>query len=167
MSEEITVEVAKAQGLTEEEWNRILDKLGRKPNLVELGLFGAMWSEHCSYKSSRKHLKNFPTEGPRVLQGPGENAGVVDIGDGQAVAFKIESHNHPSYLHPYHGAATAVGGLARDIFTMGARPIAGMYVVRVGKPSHPRTEEILTEATRGMAEYGKGLGLPMVGGELA
>jgi len=166
MSEEITVEIAKAQGLTEEEWERILDRLGRKPNLVELGIFGAMWSEHCSYKSSRKHLKHFPTEGPRVLQGPGENAGIVDIGDGHAVAFKIESHNHPSYLEPYHGAATAVGGLARDIFTMGARPIAGMYAVRYGAPDHPRTEELLKETTRGMAEYGKGLGLPMVGGEL-
>lgn len=166
MSEEITVEVAKSQGLTESEWERIVQVLGRKPNLVELGIFGAMWSEHCSYKSSRKHLKNFPTTGPRVLQGPGENAGIVDIGDGQAVAFKIESHNHPSYLEPYHGAATAVGGLARDIFTMGARPIAGMYFARFGVPTHPRTETLLKEATRGMAEYGEGLGLPMVGGEL-
>lgn len=166
MKEEMTLEAAKEQGLNEDEWERILAVLGRKPNLVELGLFGAMWSEHCSYKSSRKHLRNFPTEGPRVLQGPGENAGVVDIDDGQAVAFKIESHNHPSFLFPYHGAATAVGGLARDIFTMGARPIAGMYALRFGNPKHPRTEELLTEATRGMAEYGEGLGLPMVGGEL-
>nr|PZM92421.1 MAG: phosphoribosylformylglycinamidine synthase subunit PurL [Pseudomonadota bacterium] len=166
MNDEITVEVARAQGLSDEEWERVLQRLGRKPNLVELGILGAMWSEHCSYKSTRKHLKYFPTEGPRVLQGPGENAGVVDIGDGQAVAFKIESHNHPSYLEPYHGAATAVGGLVRDIFTMGARPIAALYAVRYGAPTHPRTREILLETMRGMAEYGRGMGLPMVGGEL-
>ena len=128
----ITAELIAEHNLSEEEYSRILQILGREPNLVELGIFSAMWSEHCSYKSSRIHLKKLPTSGPRVLQGPGENAGVVDIGDGLAVVFKMESHNHPSYIEPYQGAATGVGGILRDIFTMGARPIASLDSLRFG-----------------------------------
>src|SRR5512138_2899248 len=135
----ITAEVLTAHNLTPDEFTRIKELLGREPNLVELGVFSVMWSEHCSYKSSRIHLKNFPTEGPRVLQGPGENAGVVDVGDGLAVCFKLESHNHPSYIEPYQGAATGVGGILRDVFTMGARPVASMNSLRFGDPAHPRT----------------------------
>ena len=123
----ITPDLVKEHGLTIEEYRRIVDLLGREPNFTELGIFSVMWSEHCSYKSSRPHLKKLPTEGPRVIQGPGENAGVVDIGDGQAVVFKIESHNHPSFIEPRQGAATGVGGIMRDIFTMGARPIANVH----------------------------------------
>jgi phosphoribosylformylglycinamidine synthase len=167
MSEVITPEVAAAHGLTADELQRVVAFLGREPNLLELGIFGAMWSEHCSYKSSRKHLRTFPTSGPRVLQGPGENAGVVDVGEGLAVAFKIESHNHPSYLEPYHGAATGVGGIARDVFTMGARPIAAMNALRFGDPTHPRTAYLVEGSTKGMADYGNGLGVPMVAGEVA
>src|SRR5439155_8428098 len=122
----ITPEIVAAHGLSQDEYGRIRQVLGRDPNLVELGIFSAMWSEHCSYKSSRRFLKGLPTKGPRVLQGPGENAGVVDVGQGLAVAFKMESHNHPSYIEPYQGAATGVGGILRDVFTMGARPIASM-----------------------------------------
>src|SRR6201993_1880781 len=128
----ITPELVAEHNLSEEEYARILRILGREPNLVELGIFSAMWSEHCSYKSSRVHLKSFPTSGPRVIQGPGENAGIVDIGDGLAAAFKMESHNPPSFLEPYQGAATGVGGILRDIFTMGARPIAVMDSLRFG-----------------------------------
>ncbi|HEY6049662.1 MAG TPA: AIR synthase related protein, partial [Thermoanaerobaculia bacterium] len=128
----ITPELVAEHNLTPEEYDRILRILGREPNHVELGIFSAMWSEHCSYKSSRVHLKKFPTAGPRVLQGPGENAGIVDIGEGLAVAFKMESHNHPSFIEPYQGAATGVGGILRDIFTMGARPIASLNSLRFG-----------------------------------
>ncbi|HVE66156.1 MAG TPA: AIR synthase related protein, partial [Thermoanaerobaculia bacterium] len=134
----ITEELIADHNLSAEEYARILEILGREPNLVELGVFSAMWSEHCSYKSSRIHLKNLPTTGPRVIQGPGENAGIVDIGDGLAVAFKMESHNHPSYIEPYQGAATGVGGILRDVFTMGARPIALLDSLRFGSLESPR-----------------------------
>src|SRR5271165_24652 len=129
-------EAALASGLAAEEYALIVRRLNREPNPVELGVFSVMWSEHCSYKSSRRHLARFPTTGPRVIQGPGENAGVVDIGDGQAVIFKMESHNHPSFIEPYQGAATGVGGIMRDVFTMGARPIALVDALRFGDPSH-------------------------------
>ncbi|HJN99617.1 MAG TPA: AIR synthase related protein, partial [Nitrospinaceae bacterium] len=135
----ITPDMVRQHGMTLEEFRRIQDLLGRAPNVTELGIFSVMWSEHCSYKSSRYYLKKLPTEGPRVLQGPGENAGVVDIGDGMAVVFKIESHNHPSFIEPRQGAATGVGGILRDIFTMGARPIALMNSLRFGAADHPRT----------------------------
>ncbi|NIQ03461.1 MAG: phosphoribosylformylglycinamidine synthase subunit PurL, partial [Nitrospinaceae bacterium] len=163
---EITPEVIKAHGLTVEEFNRIRDLIGRTPNLTELGIFSVMWSEHCSYKSSRLHLKNLPTEGPRVLQGPGENAGVVDIGDGLAVVFKMESHNHPSFIEPYQGAATGVGGILRDIFTMGARPIALLDSLRFGDPGDPRTRYLLNGVVDGISSYGNCTGIPTVGGEV-
>lgn len=152
-------------GLTPEEFQLLCRKLGRAPNLVELGVVSVMWSEHCSYKSSRVHLKKLPTQGPRVLQGPGENAGVVDIGDGLAVAFKMESHNHPSYVEPYQGAATGVGGILRDVFTMGARPIALLDSLRFGSFSHPRTQYLLTGVVAGIGGYGNCVGVPTVGGE--
>ena len=138
---DITPEVVAQHGLSEEEYQRVLHALGREPNLVELGIFSVMWSEHCSYKSSRLHLKKLPTEAPWVICGPGENAGVIDIGEGpngvrQACIFKMESHNHPSYIEPYQGAATGVGGILRDVFTMGARPIANMNALRFGSPDH-------------------------------
>src|ERR1700754_922678 len=132
----VTPSVVSSHGITPDEYARILDILGREPNYTELGIFSAMWSEHCSYKSSRVHLRQFPTTGPRVIQGPGENAGVVDIGDGLAVAFKMESHNHPSFIEPYQGAATGVGGILRDVFTMGARPIASLNSLRFGSIDH-------------------------------
>src|SRR5207249_3315304 len=152
--------------LSTDEYSRIVSILGREPNLVELGIFSAMWSEHCSYKSSRVHLKKFPTSGPRVIQGPGENAGIVDIGDGLAVAFKMESHNHPSFIEPYQGAATGVGGILRDIFTMGARPIASMDSLRFGSFDHPRTRYLLRGVVAGVGGYGNSIGVPTVGGEL-
>ncbi|HEY0839516.1 MAG TPA: phosphoribosylformylglycinamidine synthase subunit PurL, partial [Vulgatibacter sp.] len=164
---EITPEVVASHGLKPDEYQRILEAMQREPNLLELGIFSVMWSEHCSYKSSRKHLKGFPTSGPRVLQGPGENAGVVDIGDGLAVAFKMESHNHPSYIEPYQGAATGVGGILRDVFTMGARPIASLNSLRFGDPSHPKTAWLLEGVTAGIAGYGNAIGVPTVGGEIA
>src|SRR5690606_22287524 len=133
-SAEITTEVVEAHGLNSEEYDRVVNAIGRIPNLIELGIFSVMWSEHCYYKSSRLHLKKLPTEAPWVICGPGENAGVIDIGDGQAVIFKMESHNHPSYIEPYQGAATGVGGILRDVFTMGARPIANMNALRFGRP---------------------------------
>ena len=129
-----TLDLAMASGLTAAEYGVIVQRLNRAPNALELGVFSVMWSEHCSYKSSRKHLSRLPTEGPRVIQGPGENAGVVDIGDGQAIVFKMESHNHPSFIEPYQGAATGVGGIMRDVFTMGARPIALLNALRFGDP---------------------------------
>src|SRR5678810_915979 len=131
----ITPDMVAEHGLSDEEYERILNALGREPNLVELGVFSVMWSEHCSYKSTRAHLRKLPTKGPQVIQGPGENAGVVDIGDGDAVIFKMESHNHPSFIEPYQGAATGVGGIMRDVFTMGARPIALLNALRFGDPS--------------------------------
>ena len=163
---EITQEVIASHGLKPEEYDLILEHMGRTPNLLELGIFSVMWSEHCSYKSSRIHLKGFPTSGPRVLQGPGENAGVVDIGDGQAVAFKMESHNHPSYIEPYQGAATGVGGILRDVFTMGARPIASLNSLRFGDPNHPKTAWLVEGVTAGIAGYGNAIGVPTVGGEV-
>jgi phosphoribosylformylglycinamidine synthase II len=163
----ITPEIVQQHGLSKEEYQRVVASLGREPNLVELGIYSAMWSEHCSYKSSRRFLRHLPTKGPRVLQGPGENAGVVDVGDGLAVAFKMESHNHPSYIEPYQGAATGVGGILRDVFTMGARPIASLNSLRFGDPSHPKTARLLEGVVAGIAGYGNCMGVPTVGGEVA
>jgi len=160
-------EVIAQHGLKPDEYERIVGHIGRHPNLLELGIFSVLWSEHCSYKSSRKHLKGFPTTGANVLVGPGENAGVVSIGDGDAVAFKMESHNHPSYIEPYQGAATGVGGIMRDVFTMGARPIANLNSLRFGKPSHPKTRWLLEGVVAGIAGYGNCMGVPTVGGEIA
>src|SRR5579863_5066366 len=158
-------ELAREYGLKREEYERIVQRLNREPNLVELGVFSVMWSEHCSYKSSRRHLAKFPTTGPRVIQGPGENAGVVDIGDGQAVVFKMESHNHPSFIEPYQGAATGVGGIMRDVFTMGARPVALLNALRFGDPSHPRTKRLVAGVVAGIGGYGNCVGVPTVAGE--
>ena len=162
----ITPEVVAEHGLSEEEYARILKSLGREPNLVELGIFSVMWSEHCSYKSSRLHLKKLPTEAPWVICGPGENAGVIDIGDGQAAIFKMESHNHPSYIEPYQGAATGVGGILRDVFTMGARPIANMNALRFGRPDHPKMRHLIAGVVHGIGGYGNCVGVPTVGGEV-
>ena len=154
-------------GLTVDEYRRILDILGREPTLTELGIFSVMWSEHCSYKSSRVHLAKLPTEGPQVLQGPGENAGAIDVGDGLAVVFKIESHNHPSFIEPYQGAATGVGGIIRDIFTMGARPIALLDSLRFGPLDEPKTRPLVEGVVAGIAGYGNSIGIPTVGGEIS
>src|SRR5687767_3970672 len=154
-------------GLNDEEYQRIVKSLGREPSLTELGIFSVMWSEHCSYKSSRVHLRNLPATGPRVLQGPGENAGAVDIGEGLAAVFKIESHNHPSFIEPYQGAATGVGGIIRDIFTMGARPIALMNSLRFGELDEPRVRRNMEGVVAGIAGYGNSIGIPTVGGEIA
>jgi len=153
-------------GLSEDEYARILAILGREPSLTELGIFSVMWSEHCSYKSSKVWLKTLPTTGPRVICGPGENAGVVDIGDGDAVVFKMESHNHPSFIEPYQGAATGVGGILRDVFTMGARPIANLNALRFGDPDHPRTRYLVSGVVAGIGGYGNCVGVPTVGGEV-
>ena len=163
---EITLEVAIEHGLKVEEFEKIIEILGRKPNLTELGIFSVMWSEHCSYKSSRVHLKKFPTKAPWVIQGPGENAGIIDIGEGYAVAFKMESHNHPSFVEPYQGAATGVGGILRDIFTMGARPIASLDSLRFGEPDNERTKYLLKGVVSGIADYGNCIGVPTIGGEI-
>jgi phosphoribosylformylglycinamidine synthase subunit PurL len=163
---EITPEIVKEHGLTVEEFRRILDLIGRNPNMAELGIFSVMWSEHCSYKSSRPYLRKLPVESPRVLQGPGENAGVIDIGDGLAVAFKIESHNHPSFIEPRQGAATGVGGIMRDVFTMGARPIALMNSLRFGELEEQRTRFLLNGVVDGISSYGNCTGVPTVGGEI-
>ncbi|MDX1659866.1 MAG: phosphoribosylformylglycinamidine synthase subunit PurL, partial [Nitriliruptorales bacterium] len=152
-------------GLAEDEYERIVETLGRTPTKSELGMYSVMWSEHCSYKSSKVHLRNLPTEGPQVLVGPGENAGVVDVGDGLAVSFKIESHNHPSYVEPYQGAATGVGGILRDIFTMGARPIAIMDPLRFGRPDDPFQRHLVDGVVRGVGGYGNCVGVPNIGGE--
>jgi len=162
----ITPDIVRQHGLTLEEFNRIEDLLGRELNFTELGIFSVMWSEHCSYKSSRYYLKKLPTTGPRVLQGPGENAGVVDIGDGVAAVFKIESHNHPSFIEPRQGAATGVGGILRDIFTMGARPIALMNSLRFGASDHSRTRFLVNGVIDGISNYGNCTGVPTVGGEI-
>jgi phosphoribosylformylglycinamidine synthase II len=162
----ITPELVRSHKLSREEFARIKAHLGRAPTYAELGVFSVMWSEHCSYKSSRIHLARLPTSGPRVLQGPGENAGVVDIGDGFAAVFKMESHNHPSFIEPYQGAATGVGGILRDIFTMGARPIANLNSLRFGRPSHARTAALLRGVVAGIGGYGNCIGVPTVGGEL-
>ncbi|MFQ5442794.1 MAG: phosphoribosylformylglycinamidine synthase subunit PurL [Thermodesulfobacteriota bacterium] len=163
---EITEEIIKEHGLSEEEYSRIVSLLGRTPNFTELGIFSVMWSEHCSYKSSRAHLRNLPTKAPHVLQGPGENAGVVDIGDGLAAVFKMESHNHPSFIEPYEGAATGVGGILRDIFTMGARPVASLNSLRFGSFDDPKTKYLLEGVVSGIAGYGNCMGVPTVGGEV-
>lgn len=167
MSGNVDVKLARSHGLTESEYQHIVDGLGRVPTLVELGILSVMWSEHCSYKSSRRHLKHLPTEAPWVLQGPGENAGVIDVGDGQAVAFKMESHNHPSFIEPYQGAATGVGGIMRDVFTMGARPIANLNSLRFGRLESPRMRFLLGGVVAGIGGYGNCMGVPTVGGEIA
>ena len=167
MTEPITDTVLERHGLTREEYQRILDTMGRQPTITELGIFSVMWSEHCSYKSSRVHLKTLPTTGKRVLQGPGENAGAVDIGDGLAAVFKIESHNHPSFIEPYQGAATGVGGIIRDIFTMGARPIALLNSLRFGSLDEPLVRRTMAGVVAGIAGYGNSIGIPTVGGEIA
>jgi phosphoribosylformylglycinamidine synthase len=162
---QITSEQIRDHGLSPEEYARIKTLLGRDPNLVELGVFSVMWSEHCSYKSTRIHLRKLPTKAPWVLQGPGENAGVIDIGDGDAAIFKMESHNHPSFIAPYQGAATGVGGIMRDVFTMGARPIAMMNALRFGEPAHPKTRALVEGVVAGIGGYGNCMGVPTVGGE--
>ena len=162
----ITPDIIAAHGLKPEEYDRILELVGREPTFTELGIFSAMWNEHCSYKSSKKWLRTLPTEGDCVIQGPGENAGVVDIGDGECVVFKMESHNHPSYIEPYQGAATGVGGILRDVFTMGARPVAAMNALRFGEPNHPRTKHLVSGVVSGVGGYGNAFGVPTVGGEV-
>jgi phosphoribosylformylglycinamidine synthase len=167
MSEpEITEDVIAAHGFTPEEYAEVLRILNREPTFTEMGVFSAMWNEHCSYKSSKKWLRTLPTEGPQVICGPGENAGVVDIGDGQAIVFKMESHNHPSYIEPYQGAATGVGGILRDVFTMGARPIAAMNSLSFGEPSHPKTRRLVSGVVEGIGGYGNAFGVPTIGGEV-
>ncbi|HEX8125408.1 MAG TPA: phosphoribosylformylglycinamidine synthase subunit PurL [Allosphingosinicella sp.] len=171
MSESITPEIVAGHGLSPEEYERVLGALGREPNMTELGIFSVMWSEHCSYKSSRIHLRKLPTEAPWVICGPGENAGVIDIGEGpdgvrQAAIFKMESHNHPSYIEPYQGAATGVGGILRDVFTMGARPIANLNALRFGRPDHPRMRHLIAGVVAGIGGYGNCVGVPTVGGEV-
>ncbi len=158
-------EVVAEHGLSVEEYDTIVRSMNREPNLTELGIFSVMWSEHCSYKSSRLHLKRLPTEGPQVICGPGENAGIVDIGDGQAAIFKMESHNHPSFIEPYQGAATGVGGIMRDVFTMGARPVAMMNALRFGEADHPKTRHLVAGVVAGIGGYGNCMGVPTVGGE--
>ncbi|WP_417523981.1 phosphoribosylformylglycinamidine synthase subunit PurL [Marinovum sp.] len=162
----ITPDLIAAHGLSPDEYERILEIIGREPSFTELGIFSAMWNEHCSYKSSKKWLRTLPTEGPQVICGPGENAGIVDIGDGQCVVFKMESHNHPSYIEPYQGAATGVGGILRDVFTMGARPIAAMNSLSFGEVSHPKTKRLVNGVVEGVGGYGNCFGVPTVGGEL-
>lgn len=166
MKKRSLLEFATDHGLTESEYEKIVEKLGREPNPTEIGVLGAMWSEHCSYKSSRKHLRKFPTTGRRVIQGPGENAGVVDIGDGDCVVFKMESHNHPSFIEPYQGAATGVGGILRDIFTMGARPTALLNSLRFGNPRSAKTRYLVEGVVSGIAGYGNCMGIPTVGGDV-
>ncbi|TGD97595.1 phosphoribosylformylglycinamidine synthase subunit PurL [Methylobacterium nonmethylotrophicum] len=160
----ITPELVRQHGLTEDEYQRFVGLIGREPTITELGIVSAMWNEHCSYKSSRLHLKTLPTKAPWVIQGPGENAGVIDIGDGLACVFKMESHNHPSFIEPYQGAATGVGGILRDVFTMGARPIAALNALRFGSPDHPRTPHLVSGVVAGIGGYGNSFGVPTVGG---
>jgi phosphoribosylformylglycinamidine synthase len=162
----ITPDLIEAHGLKPDEYERILEIIGREPTFTELGIFSAMWNEHCSYKSSKKWLRTLPTEGPQVICGPGENAGVIDIGDGQAIVFKMESHNHPSYIEPYQGAATGVGGILRDVFTMGARPIAAMNSLSFGQVDHPKTKQLVHGVVEGIGGYGNCFGVPTVGGEV-
>ena len=161
LSEQLIAE----HGIGPDEYERLLQELGREPTLTELGVFSVMWSEHCSYKSSRVWLKKLPTSRPQVIQGPGENAGVVSLGDGQAAVFKMESHNHPSYIEPYQGAATGVGGIMRDVFTMGARPVANMNALRFGSSSHPKTRHLVAGVVSGIGDYGNCMGVPTIGGE--
>ncbi|EJF88778.1 phosphoribosylformylglycinamidine synthase subunit PurL [Bartonella tamiae] len=162
----ISPEIIAAHGLKQDEYERILKLVGRTPTFTELGIFSAMWNEHCSYKSSKKWLKTLPTTGKCVIQGPGENAGIVDIGDGDCVVFKMESHNHPSFIEPYQGAATGIGGILRDVFTMGARPVAAMNALRFGDPNHPRTKHLVSGVVSGIGGYGNSFGVPTVGGEV-
>src|ERR1700675_3118855 len=162
----VTPEIAAEHGMTREEYARIQKILGRDPNITELGIFSVMWSEHCSYKSSKVHLKRLPTRGKLVVQGPGENAGVVDIGDGLAAAFKIESHNHPSYVEPFQGAATGVGGILRDVFTMGARPVAVLNSLRFGPLDQARNRYLCAGVVKGVGDYGNCVGVPTLGGEV-
>ncbi len=162
---EITNKIIEKHGLKKEEYKKIKELLKRNPNFLELGIFSAMWNEHCSYKSSRTHLKKLPTTGKQVIQGPGENAGIIDIGDNDAIIFKIESHNHPSFIEPYQGAATGVGGILRDVFTMGARPIALLNSIHFGSPSHSKTKSLLNGVVSGIGGYGNCIGIPTVGGE--
>jgi len=162
----ITPQLVADHGLKPDEYQKILDLIGRTPTYTELGIFSAMWNEHCSYKSSKKWLKTLPTTGPRVIQGPGENAGVVDIGDGQAVVFKMESHNHPSFIEPYQGAGTGMGGILRDVFTMGARPVAAMNALRFGSPDHDKTRHLVSGVVAGIGGYANAFGVPTVGGEV-
>src|SRR6186997_1105428 len=163
---QITPELVASHGLKPDEYERILKLIGRVPSFTELGIFSAMWNEHCSYKSSRLHLRGLPTKAPWVIQGPGENAGVIDIGDGQAVVFKMESHNHPSFIEPYQGAATGVGGICRDVFTMGARPIALADCLRFGRPEHAKTPYLLGGVVAGIGGYGNSFGVPNVAGDV-
>ena len=163
---QITPEIVKQHGLKPDEYQRFLKLLGREPTITELGICSAMWNEHCSYKSSKKWLKTLPTKGARVIQGPGENAGVVDVGDGQAIVFKMESHNHPSFIEPYQGSATGVGGILRDVFTMGARPIACLNALRFGSPDHPKTRHLVSGVVAGIGGYGNSFGVPTIGGEV-
>ncbi len=162
----ITPKLIKDHNLTEEEYQKILGILGREPSFTELGIFSAMWSEHCSYKSTKKWLKTMHTKAPWVICGPGENAGIIDIGDNQAVVFKMESHNHPSFIEPYQGAATGVGGILRDVFTMGARPIANLNSLRFGDINHPKTKQLVNGVVSGVGGYGNCIGVPTVGGEI-
>jgi len=162
----MTPEIVAEHGLSPDEYARVLEIMGREPNLTELGIFSVMWSEHCSYKSSKKWLKTLPTSAPWVIQGPGENAGVVDIGDGLTAVFKMESHNHPSFIEPYQGAATGVGGILRDVFTMGARPVANLNALRFGAPDHPKTRHLIAGVVSGIGGYGNCVGVPTVGGEV-
>jgi phosphoribosylformylglycinamidine (FGAM) synthase-like enzyme len=168
---QITGQIVAEHGFSPEEYQRLLHAMGREPNMVELGIFSVMWSEHCSYKSSRVHLKKLPTAAPWVICGPGENAGVIDIGEGAggvklAAIFKMESHNHPSYIEPYQGAATGVGGILRDVFTMGARPVANLNALRFGRPEHPKTRHLIAGVVAGIGGYGNCVGVPTVGGEV-
>jgi phosphoribosylformylglycinamidine synthase II len=162
----ITPDIVKAHGLKPDEYDRFVRLLGRPPTITELGICSAMWNEHCSYKSSKKWLRMLPTKGARVIQGPGENAGVVDIGDGDAIVFKMESHNHPSFIEPYQGSATGVGGILRDVFTMGARPIAALNALRFGAPDHPKTRHLVSGVVAGIGGYGNSFGVPTIGGEV-
>jgi len=162
----ITPQIVKEHGLNAEEYQMVLDIMGREPNMNELGIFSVMWSEHCSYKSSKKWLKTLPTEAPWVICGPGENAGIIDAGDGDAIIFKMESHNHPSYIEPYQGAATGVGGIMRDVFTMGARPIANLNALRFGVPENHKTRHLVHGVVEGIGGYGNCMGVPTVGGEV-
>src|SRR3954468_9470701 len=162
----ITPDLVAEHGLKPDEYQRILDLICRTPSFTELGIFSAMWNEHCSYKSSKVHLRGLPTKAPWVIQGPGENAGVIDIGDGLAVIFKMESHNHPSYIEPYQGAATGVGGILRDVFTMGARPIACLNALSFGDPRHPKTRRLVSGVVAGIGGYGNSFGVPTVGGQV-
>lgn len=166
VAKKITPEIVAEHGLSADEYKLVLEIMGREPSMTELGIFSVMWSEHCSYKSSRVHLKKLPTKAPWVIQGPGENAGVIDIGDGQAAVFKMESHNHPSFIEPYQGAATGVGGIMRDVFTMGARPIANLNALRFGEPDDPKTKHLVSGVVAGIGGYGNCMGVPTVGGEV-